>query len=375
VTVRLLHGADAHAGLANLGRPADEVGRSLLRFAERAVDLSVDLAVWSGDTFHSRRPGPTEIRQALAAIGVLRRNAIPLVIGTGNHDGYGTVADPESHTLAWLSDLELDGVYCLTRREVQPIPTVSGTIRVGHLPYPHKRTFDAETPEEQVRLASAWANGQVERLAEDGAELLVAHVSVAGSRLGSETAMQLGWDTMIDPVVLEPFRYVALGHVHLQQEITPNAWYAGSPEYLSFGEEGHAKGWLLVDIGAAGIDRITTVPSATRQLVTIDVADSGLVVPALPAGSIVRVRLAEELSRDRNESRRVVDAVRATGASYVKVEVVPSPVTTRSRLPGGGAIDADPVALLRRWLELNGHESDLAVSIGAEIVHSARNDD
>lgn len=380
--MRLLHGADAHAGLATLGRPVDEVGQSLVRFAEEAARLDVDLAVWSGDTFHSRRPGPTEIRQALAAIGILRRASIPVVIGTGNHDGYGTVADAESHTLAWLRDLELDGVYVMTRREVQTVPTAHGSVKVGHLPYPHKRTFAAATddPAEQVRLASKWAEDEVTRLAEEGTELLVAHVSVTGARLGSETAMQLGWDTTISDVVLEPFRYAALGHIHVQQEVARNAWYAGSPEYMSFGEEGEPKGWLLVTFDSLPIaPSVSSIWSSTRQLYTVDVYEDGPIdQPMLPpetGGNIIRLRLHPSGRLDGRWARRVVDAARSAGAAFVKVEVVEAPQTRVSRLPASEAVDLDPLVLLGRWLELNGVPTEPAMTYGREAVYSARNEE
>jgi DNA repair exonuclease SbcCD nuclease subunit len=45
------------------------------------------------------------------------------------------------------------------------------------------------------------------------------------------------------------FDYIALGHYHNQSQITDNAWYSGSTEYLTYGEIRDEKGGLLVDPG------------------------------------------------------------------------------------------------------------------------------
>ena len=48
---------------------------------------------------------------------------------------------------------------------------------------------------------------------------------------------------------LENFDYIALGHYHRQCQITDNAWYSGSTEYLTYGEIRDEKGGLIVDTG------------------------------------------------------------------------------------------------------------------------------
>jgi len=50
-------------------------------------------------------------------------------------------------------------------------------------------------------------------------------------------------------ILSDGFDYIALGHYHRQSQITGNAWYSGSIEYLSYGEISDQKGGLLVDLG------------------------------------------------------------------------------------------------------------------------------
>jgi DNA repair exonuclease SbcCD nuclease subunit len=50
-------------------------------------------------------------------------------------------------------------------------------------------------------------------------------------------------------ILSENFDYIALGHYHRQCQITDNAWYSGSTEYLTYGEIKDEKGGLIVDPG------------------------------------------------------------------------------------------------------------------------------
>ncbi len=54
----------------------------------------------------------------------------------------------------------------------------------------------------------------------------------------------------LDSTILsDRFDYIALGHYHRQSQITDNAWYSGSTEYLTYGEIADEKGGLIVDPG------------------------------------------------------------------------------------------------------------------------------
>jgi DNA repair exonuclease SbcCD nuclease subunit len=59
----------------------------------------------------------------------------------------------------------------------------------------------------------------------------------------------------LDSTILsDQFDYIALGHYHRQSQVTDNAWYSGSPEYMAYGEIGDTKGGLLVDMDRISVD-------------------------------------------------------------------------------------------------------------------------
>jgi exonuclease SbcD len=88
----------------------------------------------------------------------------------------------------------------------------------------------------------------------DMAELpavLVAHcLTLAGLHSESERVF-LGTAEEISPALFSRFTYVALGHLHRSQKITPRMYYSGSPLAYAFDEAGTRKNFLKVEIDCA----------------------------------------------------------------------------------------------------------------------------
>ena len=59
--------------------------------------------------------------------------------------------------------------------------------------------------------------------------------------------MEVAEHELDSTILSDRFDYIALGHYHRQSQITDNAWYSGSTEYLTYGEIADEKGGLLVD--------------------------------------------------------------------------------------------------------------------------------
>jgi exonuclease SbcD len=61
--------------------------------------------------------------------------------------------------------------------------------------------------------------------------------------------------------VFDGVDYLALGHLHGQQQIGAGRWYSGSPLAYSFSEHRQVKGSLLVDLGPQGVRSVTPIPA------------------------------------------------------------------------------------------------------------------
>jgi exonuclease SbcD len=69
--------------------------------------------------------------------------------------------------------------------------------------------------------------------------------------------------------VFDGVDYVALGHLHRPQTLTPRMRYSGSPLAYSFGEAGQQKQAWLVDLDAHGLAGVRPVPLPTPRELTV----------------------------------------------------------------------------------------------------------
>ncbi len=101
--------------------------------------------------------------------------------------------------------------------------------------------------------------------------VLVAHQFFAGSSmpLTSESEDQrpeVGGIECVPVSVLDPFDYVALGHLHIPQQVSrPTVRYSGSPLKYSASEAHTPKGMVLADIRDKGDVRVETVPLVPKR--------------------------------------------------------------------------------------------------------------
>ena len=87
------------------------------------------------------------------------------------------------------------------------------------------------------------AYDQVE-IAKDRHNVLVTHglaSAIKDKRLATVAEHELD-----STILSDRFDYIALGHYHRQVQITDNAWYSGSPEYMAYGEIADTKGGSCV---------------------------------------------------------------------------------------------------------------------------------
>ena len=277
---------ERHTPLRELSSRTEDLGETLIRFAQVAIEEKVDLALLPGDIFHTRRPLPRVWPYLTRTLTALREASILTLISGGNHDGPDTVGDERTHALAWMSALQPRGVRMFTTAKATRIVMADGkAFNIVATPYPHKRAFDAllpdADPDERVEAVSrAYESGvatmidSVQSSYPDIRTLFMGHVSVVGAALGSETTMRFGWDVTARSGLFDKVDYAALGHIHRQQQIGEKAWYAGSPEYMDFGEEGQQKGYILVNFNKGKQPKVEVIDSHPRPMMSVDVRES-----------------------------------------------------------------------------------------------------
>lgn len=237
MNVRFVHLADTHLGLSAYNRVDPETGMNLREkqiydnFLEGIRQIAeiknLDAVIHAGDLFHYVKPKTVALTVALEALDILEEANIPFVGIAGNHSMPKTrfikspfnVLDyhPGPHIFAYSNE------YCW--------PTIGDT-QLHLIP-------NMLTPtQNQIEFQ------KVKEHRDDNHEhILVMHGLAPGVAKLHTVAEQEIVDEM-----LEGFDYVALGHIHGQQEIQPGVWYAGSQEFCTYGEIKDIKGGLLVDV-------------------------------------------------------------------------------------------------------------------------------
>jgi hypothetical protein len=251
--VRLAHIADPHLGIRQYHRQTPnginqreaDVANAFRAAIDGVIAARPDAVVVAGDLFHSVRPTNAAIVFAFRQFQRLREAlpSAPVVLIAGNHD---TPRSQETGTILRLfEELGVDVAAEEARRLVYP------SLDLSILAVPHQALGAPERP----------------ALRPEGAErhqVLVIHGEVEGVFPVDRAAVEYG-GAVVSPADFAPeaWSYVAWGHYHVQHQVAPRAWYAGSLEYASpniwgelqdEAERGRpAKGWLLADLETGAV--------------------------------------------------------------------------------------------------------------------------
>jgi DNA repair exonuclease SbcCD nuclease subunit len=186
--------------------------------------------------------------------------------------------------------------------------------------------------------------------------VLVYHGSVTGARINDQPRSLLG-DISLEPEDLQGWSYVAMGHIHQQQELAPGAWYSGSIDRCSFGEELEPKGVLRVTLGAQMQCEVSTLDPGALQYRTLEYLDLIKVRDSHPtdaeaagkgfeAETVYRVK--DKLNpADASEARRLIGAYQEAGVWIADAVTVVEDARVRDEDATG---QEDNRTFLRRWL-------------------------
>ena len=297
-SLRAMHFGDVHLGVENYGRYNPETGlntrledftRSLNRVIDAALEAGVDIAVFAGDAYKARDPNQTHQRAFAGALKRLTDNGVPVVMLVGNHDIPNTRG--RAHALEIYGLLGGAGVTVLQRPEVVEIHTRKGSVLVAGMPYLTRSRVLAQddtrnkSVEEVAHLIREKYVDYIADLAREVSHypqhiaLLTGHFTLADSRVGVQNFLMNPNEPQVSvrDMTLDPFDYVAMGHVHKHQDLhkgsQPPVVYSGSIDRIDFGERDEPKGYVLVDVrkGHAEYHHVT-IP--TRPFIQIEV-DTG----------------------------------------------------------------------------------------------------
>jgi DNA repair exonuclease SbcCD nuclease subunit len=237
--MHLIHIADTHLGLAAFNRLDPESGMNLrekqvydnfLLAIDTIIRQKPDVLVHAGDLFDTVKPKTRAYTTVLEALDRLHAAGIPFIVIAGNHSMVKTRYTTSPYEVLTYHPSRITAAYRFRYEKVEIGDTVF------HLIPNMLRVEDYRTVFDEIELAPSGYHN-----------VLVTHglaTAIRDKRLATVAEHELD-----STILSDRFDYIALGHYHRQCQITDNAWYSGSTEYLTYGEIADTKGGLLVDPG------------------------------------------------------------------------------------------------------------------------------
>ena len=276
--MRLLHTSDWHIGRSLHGTDLLAEQEAVLSGLARIVtEESVDAVLVAGDVYDRAVPSADATAVLSRVVARIRRAGAEVVLTPGNHDS--------ARRLGTFSELLAAGglhVRAETAKLDEPVLLADehGEVAVYGLPF-----LEPEVARHELGLTGGQGGGKsheavlataMERVRTDlflrpGARSVVlAHAFVGGGVPSeSERDICVGGVDLVPAPVFDGVDYVALGHLHRPQTLSPRLRYSGSPMAYSFGEAGQQKLVWLVDLDAGGLADVRAVPLPVPRPLTL----------------------------------------------------------------------------------------------------------
>jgi exonuclease SbcD len=276
--MRLLHTSDWHIGRSLHGTDLLAEQESVLSGLAAVVAAeNVDVVVIAGDVYDRAVPSADATGVLDRVLSRLRAAGAAVVLTPGNHDS--------ARRLGFASGLlAVSGVHVRAATPALDEPVLladeHGEVAVYGLPY-----LEPEVARHELGLSEGGASGRsheavlgaaMDRVRADlflrpGARSVVlAHAFVGGGVASeSERDICVGGVDLVPASVFDGVDYVALGHLHRPQTLSPRLRYSGSPMSYSFGEAGQEKLVWLVELDASGLAGVRAVPLPVPRPLTV----------------------------------------------------------------------------------------------------------
>ena len=273
--MRILHTSDWHIGRSFHGHstlPALAV--VLDELVAQVARHGVDLVVLAGDVFDSATPAAGCYPLLTDTLAAIRAAGAEVVVTSGNHDSAARLGFQSPFAAA-------AGIHILTRPEQVGVPVTlhdeHGPVHVYGIPFLEPSLVRHVWPDVTLRtqeqtMGHAMRLVNADRAERAGRSIAIAHCFAANVEATPGVEREIRQGTL-DVVPLSTFDgpdYVALGHIHGRNEISPRVRYAGAPLHYSFGEQHKPRGSWLVELDASGLASTEWLPlPVPRRLVTI----------------------------------------------------------------------------------------------------------
>ena len=260
--LRIAHLADTHLGYSAYGKADPDSGRN-----QRAVDIEdsfaaaisdiltrdVDLVLHAGDVFHHTRPSWSTLTHFVRQMRRLEHAGIPAVVIAGNHD---TPRLRTTGSVYGLLALALPETRFITGYDTEEQSFEGLGVLIHGVPHGALTNPDPPALLQHPTLRN----------------IVVTHGVAPG--FATWAGREAGETDLRGNVLDTRFDYVALGHVHLRGNPGINAWYSGSTERTSWGDQAAQPGYALVTLGERNsVPQVAFIDVPSRPMETLSPLD------------------------------------------------------------------------------------------------------
>jgi exonuclease SbcD len=261
--MKLIHLSDLHIGkIVNRYSMLEEQRHVFAQILKYIEAEKPDAVLISGDIYDRAVPGVEAVRLFDNFLTDLAGKSVVMII-SGNHDSSERL-NYASRLLA-EQKLHIAGVF---DGKLQPVSINDeyGAVNFYLLPFIKPSGVQEIYADREIESYTDAISAAIESANIDYNErnVLLSHQFYTATGLAlirSESELnQVGGLDAVDAAVLSGFDYVALGHLHKAQNISPRIRYSGSPVKYSFSEWEHDKSATIVDLKEKGDIKISTLP-------------------------------------------------------------------------------------------------------------------
>ena len=259
--MRFLHLSDLHLGKRVCEFSMLDDQRYILEQILTLLDGSpVDSVLLAGDLYDKPVPPAEAVRLLDWFLTELAARHLPVFAVSGNHDSADRIAF--GARLLTGSGVYLSPVFSGAPQPIS-LQDSYGTVDVYLLPFLKPASVRHIWPEEPIESYNDALHCVLSRCTPDPSHrsILVAHQFVAGAAVCESEEPSVGGVDCVDASLFDAFDYVALGHLHSPQKVgRETIRYCGTPLKYSFSEAHQQKSATIVELGAKGDIRLSTLP-------------------------------------------------------------------------------------------------------------------
>ena len=269
--MKLIHLSDLHLGKRlNEFSMLEDQKYILAKIINIIDEQSPDGVIIAGDVYDKAVPSAEAVELFDSFLVSLSKRNVAVFVISGNHDSAERIAFGAK--LMDKSGIYMSPVY---DGKTEPIKLSDeyGDICFYMLPFVMPANVRRFFPDEEISSYTDAIRAAVNSMNIDKEKrnVLITHQFVTGARLSGDEETSVGGTDNVNADVFDGFDYVALGHIHGEQDCgSKYVRYSGTPLKYSFSEACHKKTVTVVDMKEKGnieLDFIPLVPK--RDLVEI----------------------------------------------------------------------------------------------------------